>query len=253
MQLTAREFDLLRHLVGARRDRLLARPAAQRRLGLVLRRPVDGHRARAAAPREGGGRPDAPPAARDGVGRRLPLGAAGGAVRMSDQVAIVLIAAAWSGAVGVVGLAVGCAAAAQLAAVAARRRRAGRGHRRRRRGGRHGPGDVPLRPRLLACCSSWCWSPAPSRSPSRCSPARPSCAPPGRCARTHAASATAGGSRRAGGGPAELQAALRGADPHQRAARPSPASARPGSRSPAASWSPGSRTTSAPRWRACGR
>ena len=52
------------------------RRAAERGVGLVVRRPVDGHRARAPAAREGRGRPDPPDAAGDGVGRRLPVGAA---------------------------------------------------------------------------------------------------------------------------------------------------------------------------------
>ena len=98
LALTAREFDLLRFLVAHpgvafSRDELL-----ERGLGLVLRRPVDGDGARTPAAREGRAGPDASGPAGDGVGRRLPLGAA---AMTRDQVEIVLIAAAWAGAVGV--------------------------------------------------------------------------------------------------------------------------------------------------------
>ena len=58
LALTAREFDLLRFLVAHPRHGLLPRGAAPAGLGLVVRRPVHGHRARAPAAREGRDRPD---------------------------------------------------------------------------------------------------------------------------------------------------------------------------------------------------
>ena len=101
LSLTVREFDLLRFLVAQRRHRPLPRPAAVRGVGLVVRGRLHRDRARAPAAREGRGRPDPAGAAGHRVGRRLPVGA--GAV--SDRLAVVLIAASWSGAVGLLGLA----------------------------------------------------------------------------------------------------------------------------------------------------
>ena len=59
----------------APRHRLLARRAAARGVGLVVRRPVDGDRARPPAAREGRGRPDHAHPPRDRLGCRLPVGA----------------------------------------------------------------------------------------------------------------------------------------------------------------------------------
>src|SRR4051794_31158145 len=70
-------------------------------MGLVVRRPVDCHRARTTAAGEGRDRPDPAHPARDGLGRRLPMGAAG---MTRDQLTIIVLAAGWSGLVGVVGL-----------------------------------------------------------------------------------------------------------------------------------------------------
>ena len=100
LALTAREFDLLRFFLSHpgqafSRDELLAAG-----LGLVVRRPVDGDRARAPAAREGRDRPDPSRASRDGLGSRLPLGAGD---MTHDQVLIILTTAAWSGGVGLVG------------------------------------------------------------------------------------------------------------------------------------------------------
>ena len=62
LALTAREFDLLRFLVGHTRKVAFSRDAAAARgLGLVVRRRVDGHGARPPAAGEGRGRPDAAP------------------------------------------------------------------------------------------------------------------------------------------------------------------------------------------------
>ena len=88
---------------GQPEDGLVEGGAAARRVGLVLRRPVHRDRARAPAAREGRGRPHPSPAARHGLGRRLPVGA----VVTSDDVHVVLIAAGWSLAVGVLGILAG--------------------------------------------------------------------------------------------------------------------------------------------------
>ena len=76
LALTGREFDLLRHFlahpgVAFSRDDLLKQV-----WGWTHRRPVDRHRPRAPAAREGRARPGRAGAPGDGVGRRLPLGAA---------------------------------------------------------------------------------------------------------------------------------------------------------------------------------
>src|SRR4051794_5889462 len=67
-----------------------------------VRRPVDGDRARALAAGEGGDRPQAPRAAADRLGRRLPVGG----LMSSDQLQIVLVATGCAVGVGLLGLVV---------------------------------------------------------------------------------------------------------------------------------------------------
>ena len=69
----------------APRHRLLPRGAAAAGVGLVVRRPVDGDRARAPAAREGRGRPDHARAAGHRLGRRLPVGARDDARPVGDH------------------------------------------------------------------------------------------------------------------------------------------------------------------------
>ena len=74
LALTGREFDLLRFLVAHPGVAVLARRPPPAGVGLVGRRLLDGHRARAPAAREDRARPETTGPAGDGVGRRLPLG-----------------------------------------------------------------------------------------------------------------------------------------------------------------------------------
>src|ERR1700722_19399580 len=70
-------------------------------MGLVVRRPVDDHRLRSAAARQGGTAARRARPAANRLGRRLPLG--GGPV-MSDEVQIFLIAAGCTSAVALAGM-----------------------------------------------------------------------------------------------------------------------------------------------------
>ena len=74
LQLTAREFDLLAWFLAAPRRRLVPGPAHQGGVGLGHRRPLHGHRPRAAGPREGRARPRRTEPARHRLRPGLPLG-----------------------------------------------------------------------------------------------------------------------------------------------------------------------------------
>ena len=74
LALTVREFDLLAFFILHPGRAFTRARTARTGVGLVVRRPVDHHRVRTPAPREGRGRPDVPVAAPDRLGRRVPLG-----------------------------------------------------------------------------------------------------------------------------------------------------------------------------------
>ena len=124
--------------------RVLPRRPAPAGVGLVVRRPVDRHRPRPPAAREGRARPHQPGAAAHRLGRRLPLG---GDDVMSDLTEIWVVAIGSGVAVGLLGLLAGLGPAPPLAALAARgRRRRHHAHRAARRPGHLAP-DADLRPR----------------------------------------------------------------------------------------------------------
>ena len=248
--MTAREFDLLHHFVAPRRQGVLPRGPAARRLGLVVRRRLHRHRARTPPAREARDRPDPSGATRDRVGRRLPMG--GGGVT-HDEMVIVAIAAGCAASVGVVGLVVAWVVPRRQPPLAAGRRRC-RGRRRRSIAAviGHRTRDVHLRPRLRGGALGVPGRRHRLRVLRLPRGSRRGAVVAGSCTRARDASASRDSTTPTSPVPPSSPRSTRscGRPP---ASWPRHASASSGSRSRAASWSPGSPTTCVRRSPACAR